>query len=71
MKRPNGTGSVEVLPDGRARVRIRLRSKRTQLGPIFDKTVRVWYLGPASTAKTSKVDDQPDASVMRKAPCVW
>lgn len=33
-RRPNGSGSVEVLPDGRARIRIVLDGRRRQLGPI-------------------------------------
>lgn len=33
-RRPNGSGSVEVLPDGRARIRIMVDGKRRQLGPI-------------------------------------
>jgi integrase len=34
MKRVNGTGSVEVLPDGRARIRIQADGKRRQLGGL-------------------------------------
>lgn len=43
MKRPkraNGKGSVEVLPDGRARVRIVTDGKRGQLGPIYPSRER-------------------------------
>lgn len=35
MKRVNGTGSVEELPDGRARIRIVAEGKRRQLGGIY------------------------------------
>lgn len=35
MKRPNGSGTVEVLPDGRARVRVVIDGKRKQNGPIY------------------------------------
>lgn len=35
MKRANGTGTVEVRADGRARVRVVVNGKREQLGPIY------------------------------------
>lgn len=35
MKRANGTGSVEVLRDGRARIRAVIDGKRKQLGPLY------------------------------------
>lgn len=35
MKRQNGTGSVEVLADGRARIRVMVDGKRKQLGPLY------------------------------------
>jgi integrase len=34
-RRPNGAGSVEVLPDGRARIRAPVEGKRRQLGKIY------------------------------------
>ena len=35
MKRANGRGSVEVLSDGRARIRAVIDGKRRQVGPIY------------------------------------
>ncbi len=35
MKRANGAGSVEVLADGRARIRAVVDGKRRQIGPIY------------------------------------
>ena len=35
MKRANGDGSVEVLADGRARIRAAIDGKRRQIGPIY------------------------------------
>lgn len=35
LKAPNGAGSVEVLPDGRARIRVVIDGKRHQIGPVY------------------------------------
>lgn len=34
-KRPNGAGTIETLPDGRARIRCVIDGKRRQVGPIY------------------------------------
>lgn len=40
MKRANGEGSVEVLPDGRARIRVVDGKNRRQVGPIWPTAQR-------------------------------
>jgi integrase len=35
VKRPNASGSIEVLPDGRARIRAVIDGKRRQVGPVY------------------------------------
>lgn len=50
-KRPNGAGSVEVLPDGRARIRARVNGKRTQIGPLVASPERAAKLLAAWNAE--------------------
>jgi len=51
-KAANGTASVEVLPDGRARVRAVIEGKRRQIGPIYGDEATA-ELNRAQIARTS------------------
>lgn len=71
-KRANGAGSVEVLPDGRARIRVHVDGKKRQVGPYLpDEETAHRYLRAWTAARTAGEIEAPLAMTLGAFGTTW
>jgi len=72
LKRANGRGSVEVRPDGRARIRAVVEGRRKQIGPIFESAARAEAVLRAWNAEVAAGEiDAPGSISLRAFAAEW
>jgi integrase len=71
-KRANGRGSVEVLPDGRARIRAVIAGKRRQVGPLYpDEATALRMLAAWNDRRDAGLIEAPSEVTLASLGATW